>query len=289
MTYLLHLVTLIAIYSTLSISLGLLVGQAGLFSLAQASFFAVGAYAVALNRADTATLFWTTISLGATLSALSSLLVSLPSGKFRGDYFVLVTFSFQIITFDLLNNLSDYTKGSLGVTNIPPANIFGWTISGVLGNALISVVLAVMAFFVVQRLVTSPFGRVLRSIREDEMVATATAHNVMAFKICAIAIAASLSAVAGATYAHYFTYVDPTTFKISQSILVLAMVIIGGAESRIGPIAGAALLVLLPEAVRFLGLSDAAAGHIQQIFYGALIAALMILRPQGLFGRYGFS
>ncbi len=149
--------------------------------------------------------------------------------------------------------------------------------------------LAAFAYLIVRRITTSPFGRVLRAIRDDEGFTQATGKNTLRFKVGAFAVSATLAAAAGSLYAHYVTYVDPTSFTVTESILVISMVIIGGAGSPWGPLIGAAILVTLPEALRFLGLPSSLAANLRQVFYGALLVAMMMLRPKGLVGRYGFG
>jgi branched-chain amino acid transport system permease protein len=150
-------------------------------------------------------------------------------------------------------------------------------------------IVAVLAYWVVRQIAESPFGRVLRAIREDELFTRALGKNTLWFKVAAFAVSAALAASAGSLYAHYITFIDPTSFTVMESILVISMVIIGGAGSRLGPLMGAVVLVSLPEALRFLGLPSPVAGNTRQLIYGALLVAMMTLRPRGLVGKYGFG
>lgn len=154
---------------------------------------------------------------------------------------------------------------------------------------ILAVAVAGVSYLLARQIVSSPFGRVLRAIREDEAFVESLGKNPLRFKVVTFAVSASLASAAGCVYAHYLTYIDPTSFTVMDSILVMSMVIIGGAGSPSGPVVGAAVLVVVPEALRFLGLPSAATAHLRQMFYGAMLVAMMIIRPRGLIGRYGFG
>jgi branched-chain amino acid transport system permease protein len=223
------------------------------------------------------------------VAALLSFAVSLPSLRLHDDYFVIATFGFQMILFSVFNNWMELTRGPLGIPDIPQPTILGWTVRSHVSFVVLAAALGILAYTVVAVLSTGPFGRVLRAIREDEVFAQALGKNTLRFKVTAFAVSAALAASAGSLYAHYFTYIDPTSFTVMESILVLSMVIIGGAGSPWGPVIGAAVLVALPEALRFVGFPTAAAANLRQIVYGTLLVVMMIVRPRGLVGRYAFG
>lgn len=289
MEYLLHILVLVAIYTILAISLDLIVGHAGLLSIAHAAFYGLGAYTSALLAVQFGAPFLVGFLIGIIVTVLISFLVSLPSLRLHDDYFVIATFGFQMILFSVFNNWMDLTRGPLGIPGIPQPSIFGWTIRSHIGFVVLAVLLAGFGYFVVERITTSPVGRVLRSIREDELFTQAVGKNTLWFKVAAFAVSAALAASAGSLYAHYITYIDPTSFTVMESILIISMVIIGGAGSRWGPLIGAVVLVTLPEALRFVGLPSAVAANLRQIIYGALLVIMMMVRPRGLVGKYGFG
>ncbi len=134
----------------------------------------------------------------------------------------------------------------------------------------------------------APFGRVLRAIREDEVLANSMSKNTLGYKVSVLAIGAALAALAGSLYAHYISYIDPSGFTVMESILIVSMVIIGGAASPWGPLIGAIALVSLPEILRFVGFPTAIAANVRQIVYGTALVLTVIYRPQGLVGRYKF-
>jgi branched-chain amino acid transport system permease protein len=289
MEYLLHVLTLCAIYTVLAISLDLLAGHTGLLSLAHAAFYGLGAYTSALLAVHRGAPFLVGILIGMMVAATVSLVVSLPSLRLHDDYFVIATFGFQIILFSIFNNWMEVTRGPLGIPGIAQPVVFGWAISSHVGFVVLALILAMFAYLVVGLITSSPFGRVLRGVREDEVFTKSLGKNPLRFKVSAFAVSAALAASAGSLYAHYITFIDPTSFTLMESILVISMVIIGGAGSRWGPLIGAIVLVTLPEALRFIGLPSAVAANLRQITYGALLVLMMIFRPRGLVGKYGFG
>jgi branched-chain amino acid transport system permease protein len=138
-------------------------------------------------------------------------------------------------------------------------------------------------------IVRSPFGRVLKAIREDEVFAQASGKNVAVYKVLVFAISAGLAAIAGVMYAHYISFIDPTSFTVMESIFIVSIVIIGGAGSLWGPVVGAVVLVTLPEILRFIGMPNAVAANLRQIIYGGLLVAFMMWRPQGFIGEFSFE
>lgn len=289
MDYLLHVLILTAIYTVLAVSLDLLAGQTGLLSIAHAAFYGIGAYSSALVATIWHLPFSISILAGMVFACLVSFVVSLPSLRLHDDYFVIATFGFQMILFSIFNNWMDLTRGPLGISGIPQPVIFHWHVTTHIDFLVFSACLGCFAYFIVYRLSSSPFGRVLHAIREDEVFAKSLGKNTLHFKVTAFAISAALAAMAGSLYAHYVTYIDPTSFTVMESILVISMVIIGGAGSTWGPLIGAAVLVTLPEVLRFIGLPSSVAANLRQVFYGSLLVVMMMFRPRGLAGRYGFG
>lgn len=289
MDYTLHILVVLAIYVTLCISLDLVAGHTGLLSIAQAAFYGLGAYTSALLTVRFETPFLVCIVAGATVATLISFFVSLPSLRLRDDYFVIATFGFQMILFSVFNNWINLTRGPMGIPGIRQPVIFGWHVASQLDFLILAVIFTCFAYFVVHRLTSSPFGRVLHAIREDEVFAQALGKCTFRFKVTAFAVSAALAASAGSLYSYYMTYIDPTSFTVTESILIISMVIIGGASSLWGPLIGAVVLVMLPEALRFVALPSAAAANLRQIIYGSLLVIMVLFRPRGLVGKYGFN
>jgi len=286
--YLLHILILIGIYTLLSVSLNLISGYAGLLSVAHAALFGVGAYIAALQALPFHLSFLPALLCAAVGAGVISLLIAAPSLRIHDDYFVLATFAFQVIAFSVMNNWVDLTGGPMGLPGIPPPQILGFTVSSHVQFLLLTVALATFALLLVRRLVRSPFGRVLTAIREDEVFAQSLGKNITRYKLQVFVIGGALAAAAGALYAHYISFIDPTSFTVQESVFMLAIVIVGGSGSLAGSVAGAAFLVSLPEALRFLGLPSSVAANVRQMLYGALLVICMMFRPQGLLGGFTF-
>ncbi len=289
MEYILHIFILIGIYIILSISLNLLVGYAGLLSIAQAAFYGVGAYVAALMALNLHSQFLVNIICAVFLSGILGALVGIPSLRIRDDYFVIATFAFQVITFSILNNWVSLTGGPMGLTGIPAPVIMGWQVNTHIDFLILVSLLCLIVVSFSLKLGHSPFGRMLKSIREDEIFTQAIGKNIAFSKVAIFIIGSGMAAVAGVIYAYYISFIDPTSFTIMESIFIISIVIIGGAGNIWGSIIGAVFLVLLPEALRFLGMPSAIAANMRQIIYGALLVICMLYRPQGFLGEYSFD
>ena len=289
MEYLLHILILIGIYIILSVSLNLIVGYSGLLSIAHAAFYGVGAYVAALMALKLHSPFLANIVCAVILSGLLGALVGIPSLRIRDDYFAIATFAFQVITFSIMNNWVSFTSGPMGLPGIPQPAIFGWKITTHYDFLIVIFVLCVVTLWISHKIVSSPFGRVLKAVREDEVFAQAMGKNVASYKVLIFVIGAGMAAVAGVMYAYYISFIDPTSFTIMESIFIISIVIIGGAGNIWGSVLGAAVLVILPEALRFLGMPSSIAANMRQIIYGALLVIFMLFRPQGFIGEYSFK
>lgn len=289
MNYLLHILIMISIYTILTLSLNLPVGYTGLLSLAQAAFYGVGAYVMTLLMMKMGINFFVCMAIAIVFSAAVSLLVSYPSTRLHGDYFILASLAFQIIVFTILYNWIDLTRGPYGIPGIPRPDILGIRFDNLYKFFVLSGGLAFGVFLIAKRLYSSPFGLVLKAIREDELSATSIGKDVRRFKILAFAISSGMAGVAGALYASYVTYIDPTSFNLDESIFILSVVLVGGSGNLRGPVIGTLLMILLPEGLRFLGIPDSVAPNVRQIIYAIVLILLMRFRPQGLVGEYRFG
>ena len=286
MEYLIHILVLVAVYTIVVVGLDLSVGHGGLICLAQAAFYGIGAYSTAILTLWCGSPFMFNVLLAVVIATAASVAVSVPALRLRDEHYAIGTLGFQVIIFSVFHNWMTMTGGPLGIPGIPRPEVFGWTVRTELEFLLLAGVGAVLACTIVWRLAHSPLGRILRGIREDEVFTAALGKNPIRCRLIATATSAALAAVAGCLYAHYVTYIDPSSFGIMESILMLSMVILGGAGSRWGPLVGAACLVLLPELLTFIGLSGSAAADVRQLLYGSLLILLMVFRPQGLAGAY---
>jgi len=289
MSYLWHILVMINIYAVLAVSLDLAVGYTGLLSLCHAAFYGIGAYASTLLMMKAGLGFVPALLLAIPVTVILSYVIGLPSLRLRGDYFVLATLGFQVIVFSILYNWVWLTRGPYGIPGIPIPSIFGFQIDSVFRYFLFSGIIAIACLWLLRRLTNSPFGRLLQAVRDDEIAAAALGKNVPRVKMLAFAIGAAFAAVPGALFAGYMRYIDPTSFTLMEAIFILSIVVIGGAGSFYGAIAGAAFMVILPEALRFLQIPDAVAANLRQIIYGLLLIVFMRFRPKGFFGKYEFK
>jgi branched-chain amino acid transport system permease protein len=288
MEYILHILILIGIYCIVGISLNLVAGYTGLISLAHAGFYGIGAYTAALLSLNYGVNFLVTIPIAVLVSAVFGFLIGFPSLRIRDDMFVITTFGFQVILFQIMNNWMDLTHGPLGLPGIPQPTIFGYQFTSHVDFLILTVVFGLIVYWIVNRLVKSPFGNVLRGIREDEIFAQSLGKNVSFYKVLSFSVSAGLAAIAGALYAYYITFIDPTSFTVQESVFMLSLVIVGGAGRLSGSIIGAVLLVSIPEILRFIGMPSSIAANMRQILYGGLLVAFMMFRPKGILGEFSF-
>ncbi len=283
MAYVDHLLILICIYIILTVSLNLIVGFTGILNLGHAAFFGIGAYASALLVLAGAPFI--VGLLAAFISAgLFGLLIGIPSLRLRGDYLAIATLGFGEIIRSIIKNWTSLTRGPLGIPGIPKPSLF-LSFDTSLKFLILAFILALITVIIITKIVHSPFGRVLRAIREDELAAQANGKNTTQFKMIALVVGAAFAGSAGSLYSHYITFIDPSTFTMIESILIISMVVLGGLASIPGSIIGAALLVLLPEPLRFLHFPSDVVAALRQIIYSLILIILMIYRPQGLMGE----
>lgn len=291
MAYLWHLGILAVLAIILAESLNLLVGFTGLVSLGHAAFYGLGAYTTALLTLKAGWGFLPAMGAAMLVCGLASLFVALPTLRLRGDYFVLATIGFQAIVYSLLYNWTSLTGGPFGLSDIPSPRILGRTFAAS-DRARYFVLCATAAVLVVgflRVLTGSPYGRLLRAVREDDIAVASLGKDPARAKVAAFALSASLAAVPGALFVGYQRYVDPLSFTLGDSILLITMVVLGGSGNLVGPSLGAVLVVVLPEALRFLAVPEAVAANLRQVIFGALLIVLMRFRPRGLAGEYTFD
>jgi len=286
--YVIHLLILVGIYIILAISLNLAMGFTGLLNIGHVAFYGIGAYTSALLALNLGVPFWLGLLVGGLIAALFGLLLAIPTLKLKGDYFAIATLGFAVIIENIFRNWISLTGGPLGLPGIPKPSLFGFTFSGF--SYLILVAFFVfLTYIIIKHITDAPFGRVLKAIREDELATSSLGKNIVKYKTQSLGISAFFAGIAGSLYAHYITFIDPSSFTILESILIISMIIVGGLASMKGAVAGAIILVLLPEPLRFLPLPSFAIGALRQMIYAALLVILLIKRPQGIFGEFSLK
>ena len=283
--YVAHYLVMVGIYTILAVSLNLLVGYAGIFSLAHAAVYGIGAYASAITALKLGMGFWGGLVVAAAAGACAAALVGIPSLRVAGDYYIVASFGLQVVILTVFMNWTDLTNGHAGLVGIPRPRVFGFVIDNPFKYVALALALAALTYAVCHRLTHSAFGRTLRAVREDEIAAQATGKNVVLVKIVITTISSALGALAGSLYAHYITYINPSSFTLDESIFITSLVILGGTERLAGPVVGAFILLAVPEALKFLAIPDTVAAPTRQILYGGLLILFMFVRPEGILGR----
>jgi branched-chain amino acid transport system permease protein len=296
------------IYTMLALGLNIVVGFAGLLDLGYIAFYAVGAYTYALLSSPQFGIhlpFWVILPIGAGIACLFGVLLGAPTLKLRGDYLAIVTLGFGEIIRIFLNNLNapiNFTNGPQGINLIDPFRFGGFsfastqtflgiTFTGPQKYYYMLLLLTIAVIIVNLRLQNSRLGRAWEAIREDEVAAQAMGINTRNVKLLAFAMGASFGGIAGAVFSATQQFISPESFGLFESIIVLAMVVLGGMGNIPGVILGAVLLTLLPEVLRYtmeplqMGLFGRVlidAETIRLLVFGVALVAIMLFRPAGL-------
>ena len=281
--YVLQILTLAGINIILAVSLNLINGFTGQFSIGHAGFMAIGAYTSAFlsvtfgERLERALQFLPegprrgavlvlVLAAGAVCAAIAGFLVGVPSLRLRGDYLAIVTLGFgEIIRVFILN--IDAVGGARGYSGIPKYASFGWVYF-----------FAVATVVVVSRIVNSSFGRTLLAVREDEIAAEAMGVNTTRSKVISFVISSSIAGIAGGLFAHYLMYIHTNSFTFLKSIEIIIMIVLGGLGSVTGSVVGAVLYITLTEGLRTVE-------QYRMVTFSLLLILIMIFRPQGLMGH----
>ena len=277
MEYLVSLLVLIGLYVILSSSFNLIIGFGGLISIAHPIFYALGAYTVGFLSVRYELHPVLAVLAGGGVALLASFVLSLPSLRISGDYLLVTSIGFQLGLLEIIKNL-DFLGGASGLSGIP--NVVESNRSAVF--AVISLALALVCVLLIRALVRGPYGLAITAMRDDELAFSALGRNAMNIKITIFAIGSGMAGIAGGIYAYYYQYITPDQFQILQSAMILTMVVVGGMGSIWGPVIGAVLLLVLPEAITFLNLPAQIMGPLQGVIFTALVILFLFVRPKGL-------
>ena len=266
------------VYIVLGLGLNIVVGLAGLLDLGYVAFYAVGAYAYALCNMHWEIGFWSMLPVGAVLGAILGVLLGFPVLRLRGDYLAIVTLGFGEIIRLVLENWGDVTMGPSGISSIDRPAFFGMKM-GVIGSTMymyyIMIGLMVLTIFCVNRLQNSRIGRAWLALREDEIACQAMGIDKVKTKLLAFSLGATWAGMAGVVFAAKTTFINPASFTFWESAIILSIVVIGGMGSIRGVIAGAIILILVPEYLRDFA-------QFRMLLFGAIMVLVMVFRPQGL-------
>ena len=292
--------TVFAIWAILTVSLNLIVGYTGLLSVGHVGFFGIGAYVMAILTSDTAYEqlrtdaiptygwpFFAALPVSVIVAGVVALAVGAVLNRFRDDIFVLVSFGFAIIAFNVFVSFRGLTRGSFGIHDIPRPEIWGWRLNGDLEFLVFALALLALVMLVCWFVVTSSFGRVLTAIREDEQAIEVFGYQATHYKLAVWVVSAMMAGLAGGLFASWTRFIDPNSFILLESMLLVCIVILGGLATIWGSLLGAMAFVLLEEGMRFLPfIPSEYVGQGRMVVLGVLLVLLMLFRPQGLVGRY---
>ncbi|MBI4352860.1 MAG: branched-chain amino acid ABC transporter permease [Candidatus Omnitrophica bacterium] len=287
--YHIDLMTSIGIYVLLAMGLNVVVGFAGLLNLGYAAFFAIGAYAYALLNLHAGCPFWLGLPAAGIVSMIFGLVIGAPSIRIRGDYLAITTLGFGEIVRIAFNNLDEWTGGPNGLLGIARPKIwvprfeggFHWETFSFSVNPTpyfyLVLGLVMFAAYLLFRMSDSKIGRALVAIREDELAASCMGVPVLKIKLTAFGLSAFIAGMAGAVFASKQTIVTPDSFDFVLSVLILAMVVLGGMGNIWGAALGALILGALPELLREFA-------NYRMLLFGVMMVLMMIFRPQGILG-----
>lgn len=288
--YPLHMLVMINIYIILGFSINLVTGYTGLLSLGHGAFYGISAYFTVLGLMVLKIPFLLAVVFAIIFNMLISLLVSLPAIRLKHDYFVLAVIGFQMVAYTILYNWTEVTRGPYGIPGIPRPKLFGlWNIGETWEYVILSYIFLVIVFIYFSKIDRSSFGRVIKGIRDDELVVASMGRNVNLTKIYIFAVSAGIAAFSGALFATFATYIDPTSFALEESIFIIMIIFIGGSGNLKGVFWGALFVELLPEILRFLQMPDAVAANLRQIIFGLILIILMRFKPTGFAGDYDYD
>src|SRR5690242_1058639 len=270
-----------AINVLLAIGLDFVLGYAGQLNIGQSAFYGIGAYASTLLIMKLALPFWVAFALGVAISGIAGALLSGFAVRLRGHYLAIASLGFAVITYQVLLNWISLTQGPLGIYAIsapPPLTVPGLpriAFTNLANMFYLTAGFALLIYFVLDQLVRSPVGETLTAIREDEVSAASLGIDAPKWKAFAFAVSSAVAGAAGCFYAPFVGTLVPDAFFITESFTILAMVIVGGMGTLIGPVFGAILLTVLPEFLRSIG-------DLRLIVYGASVTLVVLFMPGGI-------
>ncbi|MBB4018139.1 branched-chain amino acid transport system permease protein [Chelatococcus caeni] len=277
-SYLYQVANLALIFVLLAASMHLVTGVAGLLQLGHAAFYGVGAYTAALLATDAGLSFGWTLPLAGLGAAFVAVLVALPTMRLVSIYFAVATLGIGQMLYLVMLNWVPVTKGPNGILITSGLTLFGYDLSRPASAYFVVAVVTLASLWVIHRLSHSYYGNALRSLREDDQCADAMGLDTVRLKIESFAVSGFFAGIAGALWAHTAGYISPADFSFPQSILILAMVVVGGLGSLPGAVIGALVLILLPEVLRPVG-------DFRNIIVGGVLFFSILLMPKGIIGE----
>ena len=288
MKFLWNALILINVYGLLCIGNNFTIGYSGLLNLACAAIFAIGSYSVALVMTKLNAGFPLALLAAVIISGVLSLLVGLGTLRYKRTAFALASLAFQILVLSVIRNV-EWTGGMLGIHGIAAPSIAGisfGTPARFWGLSAAFLALGFGASWLLQR---SRWALALQAVRDDEVAAISLGKNAGLLRIQAFVVSSVFIAAAGALFATYVQFIDPSSFTVDESVFLLLALVCGGTCNTIGPLVGAIFAIALPEWLRFLDVPAAYAAGVRNIVFGVAVIVLMRVRSQGISGRYSFD
>lgn len=279
--FLIHIFTLICIYSIIAMSFNLAMGYTGLVNFGHIGLMGVGAYTSAILNTRFDIPFFVSIFIAAILCAVIGAILSIPSRKIKNDYFALLTLGFLFVAGAVFINWTDLTRGTLGIRGITRPENF----TEPLQFLILSLVISFLTFLVLEKIVHSHFGRVLEAIRDDELVAESLGKNIDRAKMTAMTLSGFFVGIAGVLLAHFIRFINPASFWLDPLVVALAGVVIGGLASLRGSIIGVFIVFAISESLRFLSIPSTMIGPMRVILFMLVLTVVVLFRPRGIIGR----
>jgi branched-chain amino acid transport system permease protein len=283
MEYIIHLAILVGIYLILAQSFNLTIGLGRMFNLAHVASYALGAYVTALASTELEMGFGRCLISSALVSGLFAILLGGIALRLAGDYFAIGTLAFASIVSALLINWKSVTKGVLGIPGIPRPEIGGVALYDNLQFGYVVGVLVIVSLTVLYFVFSSPFGRVLRGQAEDQLAMMALGRDVRLINTLGFFIASAFAGVAGALFAYYINYIDPSSFSFSEMVFLVTIVVVGSPGSFWGCVVATFFLVLLPEPLRFVDLPSSILGPMRQLLHSIVLLSVVWFNRAKLF------
>src|SRR5882762_5325777 len=273
--------TICAINVLLALGLDFILGYAGQLNLGQSAFYGLGAYVSTLLITRLGVPFWGAFAAGVAFAGLAGMILALFAVRLRGHYLAIASLGFAVITYQILLNWISLTQGPLGIYAIPrpPALALpGLPVIGFRNLANLFYLVAgsaLLSYLLLDQLIRSPIGETLTAIREDEVSAASLGLNGAAWKVFAFGVGSAVAGAAGCFYAAFVGTLVPDAFFITESFTILAMVVVGGMGTLMGPVCGAILLTVLPELLRGIG-------DLRLVVYGVALTLVVLFMPGGI-------
>jgi len=284
LAYLFSLLIITAIWTLLVQSYNLSFGLTGLFNLGHIIFYGIGAYTAAILNTRYGFGFFPNLFFAFLISGAFAAFFGLLTLRLSGHYLAVATLGAAMISTVVATNWVSLTNGPLGIRGIDEPTIWGHTIQAdSFVFLLLMIAVATVGNILLYKLFHSPYGRILRAIKDDETAVRAVGKNTFEAKLWSLVLSAAFAGVAGALYAHYRLFLDPSIFALPEIILLILMVIVGGRGNFWGAILGTILVVIIGEVPRYVGFPDAIVGAMRNLLFAALLIGTMFLKPNGLF------